>query len=1342
MHQSEHPNENCSSDYPIEEVLKIAIRDVLKDVSTLLQKVEAQELERYVKEIDKKYNGFLKRYEDSGFILTQERKQILDSIKDKAEKGNLNLFVILAAFGFGKSLLLTELNSRLSSGKIKFAGRNIKSIQLRLNVHDTLPRIVKEILRTLLGTDESLVQNIIELIYEDSKKLPLIQPLPKEEAKERIRSSLFKGALDLDMLINSLTSTELLELIDRTIGAFEARTSNKVIFIVDEIEHTGEKSAFPSETTQFLALLTRNFYEREKENFVGIIAAAPEPGIEIPILRFLGATRRDIIDRVLQEGIGTEIKLDIATALELMQRVLRFYLHSLIDISGSDPLLKERLDNASTHEQEEYTHPVSRSLLEYLAHRGLTKTEEGFIYDFRSYLILVGDILNAWIGMATEENLVEEANDKTMHGLTVTKFWQPSLNKEARNKPLTKNKIALKGIKSAIFLEDVEKFIEDVCEEVEEKDSEIIDTIKWIVKESLESNDEKFRMADEQIANTRAIPKPKSNEFRQKLNETITSISKKGHEFVEYSWGSIVVFADKLEEEIAGKIEAVGGKPSIFYNILKQTIGDKPVKDIEFYDILEKCIKEEKLGKQQVNWAIEKEGEREYLFYDLRSETWGSRIFVAKNMDQEEFIRRKVKENNRYDKGIIINLNEDKLVVILPEGLEGLENEMLDDIRTKRGPKIQQKKEFKEIYDQINEIAPDMPEHRKYYLITLILPYYFRYKDALKDEPSQLSYCYLWNEITTALKKQLERDWIVSRTGLEIVKDGDFKSFASTFLKAIIVCGTKTNLREHDPAVLRENAKIESYRPLMKEFGLGKIWDLPILSKSEFEEIATRQEYAEIFQDLKIKDETLLIPRIREFLSWIRTNVKKKGKISIGDASDYLFGIKIERNLKLSWNITVEGKLSVLFLFLLGHYYGYYGIRVKDGQIWAIEITADIETFLNACKEALMERIEQAIVGDALKQKVDVTEVFHLWRMYTAATQYKNAEKKLNAAQSLQDKIEKLSPVEIHFDFSKVLAEIKSLLKTPVIEKDFSEVGDYLRELHASIEEPTLDRMLIAKRTQALIDNLQMQVRGVEETERLNSIIKSLGNYTKQPKELEKTDFLKELQRLEKVLEDEYDQNDWHQAISEGLRERIETDCLQSLQKERVTHTSVDSYLKTRMPSERISDYSEDETKQIETKIAALKERFEQLRQEKEKALREAEKDIKKYAIGDFKERANALVTRIENDLAISNKLDPEKTSTESVFTEMDNAIHECNMLKKTFAVTVGAVFDAETKILLEKLVEVDYNINNLCKSEFGSSLWDLILKSTQGNEMGKKALEKIAKLLMTGEKINVTFEV
>lgn len=1321
----------------------VTVKDLLRDVSTLLQKVEAQELERYVQEIDKKYSGFLKKYEESGFILTEERKQILDAIADKAEKGNLNLFVILAAFGFGKSLFLNELSNRLSSGKIKFMGRSIKSIQLRLNVHDTLPRIIKEILQTLLGADENLIENVIGLIYENAKKLPLIQPLPEEEAKKRIRNSLLKGALDLDMLINSLTSTELLGLIDRTIEAYETRTKDKVIFIVDEIEHTGEKSAFPAETTQFLALLTRNFYEREKENFVGIIAAAPEPGIEIPILRFLGATRRDIIDRVLQEGIGTEIELDVENTLELLQRVLRFYLYSLLEISGCDPTLKARLDKASAHDQEEYTHPVSRSLLEYLAHRGLTKTEEDFIYDFRSYLILVGDIIDAWIEITPEQNLIMEISDKTSHGLTVIKFWQPSLNKEVRKRPLTKNKIALRGIKSAIFFEDVEKFVQDVCEEVGEKDSEIIDTIKWIVKESLEKNEEKFRRDDEQIVKARGIPPSKSNDFREKLQETIMGVSKRDYEFIEYSWGSVVVFADKLEREIAGKIEISGGKPSVFYNILKQTIDDKAVRDIEFYDILEKCVKEGKLGKEQANWAVEKEGEREYLFYDLRNESWGSRIFVTKDLNDEEFIRRKIKESNRFDKGIIMNLDEDRLALILPTGLETLESEIVDDIRTKRGSKIQQKKEFKEIFEQIDEVAPDMPEHRKYYLITLILPYYFRYKDALKEEPSQLSYCYLWNEMITALKKkQLEKDWVVSRTGLGIVKDGEFKSFASTFFRAIITYGTKANFAEYDVPALRDDDRIEEYGPLIKEFGLEGIWDHPIMDKDELKECLARQDYAELFKDLKIKDETLLAPKTREFFSWIQGNLKKEGKTSLSDVSNHLFGIRIRRNDKLSWNITVEGKLSVLFLFLLGHYYGHYSVRLKEGEIWAIETSTDAETILSDCKEALMRRVEQIIVGDTIKQKVDITNVFHLWRMYTSATQYKNPEKKLNAALSLQGMIEKLPPVEIEYDSSKALTAIKALLKNPLVEKDFPQVGEYLREVHACVEEPTQAAMMIARRAEAFTNNLQIQVQGNEEAKRYNEIAKSLGKYTKQPKETERTDFFEELKDLEKKLEEESSQRNWHGALSEKLREKIEADCLQSLQKEKITHASFDNYLKTRMPSERIPDYSESEIEAIKVRVATVKQMFELLRREKEQALKEAKSDIKKYATGDFKEKANALITRIRNDLSILTKLDPERTSVETVFVEIDSAINECSTLKKTFAIAAGPVFDDEVKTLLEKSAEVGYNINNLCKNEFGSSLWDLILKSMQGNETEKKALGKIAKLLMTGEKINVTFEV
>lgn len=1296
--------------------------DVLRDVGRLVLQTDFGELKGRVKELDQNYPSFSQKFERGGLITTEDRKEVISTIKSLARRERLSLFAILAPFGFGKTAVIEKIITLIGSGEIKFGRREIHPMHIRLNIQNSRDKIVSKILEELGAGGE---KDVLEIIYQDIKDDMLIRKVSKEEALDWIKKSLIgrERKATFDMLLSSASNEELISLIERLIGAHEERTGKKVVLILDEFEHAAK--GFSIEFLYFLAMIMRYCFERQLKEFVGIVALATTEITEeyqvFRILEEIGAG--DVRDRILERHIARDLHLTPESALELISRIVRFYLYSLVSISKSSETWKSVLDKNETYGTELFTYPIDKKLLEYLSFSGLRRTvDTGVIRDFRAYLILVGETINAWLSKLSDKRF--KAIIQKGEKLNIKKFWE--LNEDIRGQSDVQIYLRANEISHTIFKQDVMQFVENqICADMETTFTRVL---RGVFSKAIRSGKDRF--TEKELVEEYALPQGIIEDFRKSLPSRYQHI-------VSFEYGNLIIDLELLQDEIVREVGIAPFDPDVekITIYIYEEIDGTPLREVDFLTLLRKWKVE-----RVPDWSTD-EDDPSILIHKTGGK-WDSRIFVTNDPKKEDALRDKIKKSGRFDVGFIVNpLGDTKYIVIYPPGLQAQEKEVVEKIEV-IADSLAQNRSYLELRKKVDGIITDATDIEKFYLITLKIPSFHK-AQHITDYPVEFDQVNFWGEIEFLLKNPstaIQKRWIESKTGVSVTTD--FPFVVSTFLKLVVAYGSETDFEGYEPFRVAQNDRIKSFRKAVKNYGFEKDWtSIPMSADSFIDRIKRSYQemlpYDESYKRLKKKE---LLPKVLEkSLDWIKNSVQKKGTLTLSDVSEYFFGVGVEENGKVGWPIWVNGKRAIFLLLALSHYYGDIYLDVRDDKFNLLDPSEVVELRIERVKSRLLEFARGILARKVVLGKdQSLGQAGRFWARLENIERNKRLRRKEKSkfVEDLRKKIEasgfEMIRISGEVDEVTVLGTMDKLMKSSIVEDKYRTVGEYLKELKSCLAVREPDKVILLKFVGELIEEVQNEVTVLQAYERRNKVIENLGELTEAkqlkvtPKVLEKIEKLNE--RIKRKSGDE-----WARQFKKELESTITENCKQMLRSQKVDPTPTVSAVHGTIP-ELKSKFGPEEVKEIDTEVEAIKTKFQTKLDEVRVELNEWKRKCesyskKKYVPKDIRDELFPLSIRIQKALDELD-LDPEERYVESQIKGIEQLISDAQTQVNKAIESV----DEKSRKILDLCDKYDYNLVRLLGKEFGTSL-SKILFAKKLTKKQEQAMQLLIDVLELGSK-------
>lgn len=1271
---------------------------ILADVRKLIWRTDFGSVKALVEDLDKKYSGFLKAFQKEGTVLTKDRTAIINFLKQMCHKEKLGLFAILAPFGFGKTTVINKIINMIEEGEIRYGKKSIRPIHIRLNIQRDRSKVVLKFLEDLGVASE---KDILRIIYDSIKKDALIQKVNEEDVMNWLREAVLGTKTTLDLLLNQASNEELIRLLEKVIESYEETNDSKVVLVFDEVEHS--LKGYSSRTLYFLAMLIRYCFEREHREFVGTIAMTTsmvevEQASLFLMLKEMGAG--DVRDRIRERHISRELKLTPESATELMSKILRFYLYSLVSISKNEKW-KSILDKNDSYGNKSYTYPLDYDLLKYLSSRGLRKTlDTGVILDFRAYLTLIGATLDAWVSQLSEKKMNLDKIIEKKEALDIRKFWE--LNDHIRRQSDIQQFLQSGEIYYTIFRQDVIQYVENqICSKIDKAFRTLIrKTVLEAIKTGKEQFDEKELVE-------------KFNLKEEALEDLRKSLPEESKHLINFEYGILTIDLEKLQEEIVGTEEMARPDPDMekMKGYVSTEIDGQLLTEIDILSLLRKW-KVEKPG----DWSADAEDKD--ILVDRTSKPWNTVLFVTGDLKKEAEIRERVRKSGRFDVGFIISpQSEPTLKLVYPPGLQAQEKDAKQELNDKVNA-VLNKIEYKELVQKLDRVVGELDESDKFYLITLIMPIFYNATN-ITDYPSAFDQVNLWADIEDFLKNpptKYQNRWIEVKTGIS--PSTQFKEMVSSLLKLVVAYGSEINFEGYDLfEVLRHN-RVKSFSDVMKNLGFQGEWNgIPLAASSFLDRIG--KTYTDILpydeNNKKLKSKDLLPRSLEKALEWVKREVEKKGSLSLSDVSKHFFGVEVKEDGKVSWNVPKNAKRAIILILALSNYYGDIHIDRKDGRFIVLDPSQVIDLQAGNIRSELMGFARYVLAYKLMFGKdIKITTPRKWWQRLGNITKDKKTKPKQKSEflRALRDEISQEGlerpVVEMKVDEDDIQKRIEKVMKSAIVEKEFRGVGQYLKEVKSCIDVQQLERNVLLTMLDELLTQIELEESVLETNKRMNKVIENLGNLTKEkPKELE----LKVLKLLEKLNKELIKKSgeEWSQLFKKNLSETVAQNCKSIYESGKIDVEQTRKKIREIIPSIQ-SDFAKEQKAEIETTIQSLKDEFRSQVEKLEKALKEWKKKCmelskKSYVAEDLRKQLNQIKIKIATQLGALD-VDPEVYFVELIIKKGQNLIKKA---KTNYQKAIQSLGNKKELKILELCDTYDYNLVTILREKFNTDVQTII---------------------------------
>ena len=1296
---------------------------ILTDVSKLVWRTDFGSLKVLVEDLNDKYPGFLEAFQKEGTILTDDRMAIIDFLKKMYHKEKLGLFAILAPFGFGKTIMIEKIINLIEKGEIDYGKKNIRPVHIRLNVQTDRGKLVLKFLEDLGIAGE---KEILRIIYDGIKKDALVKSVDEEFVINWLRESLLGAETPLDLLLNRASNEEMIRLLEKIIQSYEAIHDSKIVLIFDEVEHT--LKGFSHQFLYFLAMLIRYCFEREYREFVGTIAMTTsmveeEQASLFLMLKEMGAG--DVRDRIRERHISRELKLTPETSTELMSKILRFYLYSLVSISRNEKW-KSILNENDSYGSKFYTYPLDHGLLRYLSFRGLRKTLEEVILDFRAYLTLVGATLDAWISHLSEKKLNFDEIVEKKETLDIRRFWE--LNDEIRRQSYIQQFLRSGEIYYTIFRQDVIQYVENqICSKIDKAIFHKL--ILQTVLEAMKTRKEHF--SEKELVEDFNLREEALEDFRKSLPEESKHI-------LNFEYGTLMIDLEKLQEEIIGTEEIARPDPDMekIKEYASREIDGQLLPEMDIISLLRKWK-----VQRTSEWSVDEEDKD--ILVDRTSKPWNTVLYVTGDPQKGAEIRERLRRSGRFDVGFIACLQSELMFkVIYPLGLQAQEKdakEKIDDMASA----VPARRDYEELAQKLDRVIGELDKSKKFYLISLIMPIFYNAMD-ITDYPLAFNQVDFWGEIEYFLKNPLPKyqdRWIETKTGIS--PSTQFKEIVSSLLKLVVAYGTEIDFEGYDQLEVLRHNRVKSFNDVMKNLGLQKEWrEVPLAASSFLDRI--RKTYTDILpydeNNKKLKSKNLLPKSLEKALKWLKEEVEKKGSLSLSDVCKYFFGVEVKEDGKASWNVPVKAKRAILFILALSNYYGDIHIDRKDGRFVVLDPSQVVDIQAGNIRLELLGFARYVLANKLISGKdLKITAPRRFWQRLNNIIKDKETTPK-QKSEFLRDLRAKISQAElvkpiirVKVDEEDIQKRSEKAMKGAIVEKEFRGVGQYLKEVRSCVDIQQPERNVLLTVLDELLAQVELDESVLEINKRIIKVIENLGNLTKEkPKELEPKVF-KLLEKLNQELIKESGE-EWSQVFKKDLSETVAQNCESIYEFGKIDVEQTRKKIREIIPSVQ-SDFTKEQKAEMETSIESLKDEFKSQVEKLEKSLEEWKKKCmelsrKSYVGEALRKESNRIKIKIVGQLDALD-VDPEVSFVESIIEEGSNLIEKA---KSTHKKAIESLGDEKEIKILELCDKHDYNIITILREKFNTDVQTLISVKKHTKKQ-REAVDFLLKALELGAK-------
>jgi len=1297
---------------------------ILADISKLIWRTDFGSLKVLVVELDEKYPGFLKAFQKEGTIITEDRKAIIDFLKQMYSKEKLDLFAILAPFGFGKTIVIEKIINLIEEGKIVYGKKNIRPVHIRLNLQTDRAKVVLKFLKDLGITSE---KDILRIIYDGIKKDALIQKVNEEEVINWLRESLLGTETTLDLLLNRASNEELIRLLEKVIQSYEAIHYSKVVLIFDEVEHS--LKGFSSQFLYFLAMLIRYCFESEYREFVGTIAMTTSMVEEeqvslFQMLQEIGAG--DVRDRIRERYISRELKLTPGTATELMSKILRFYLYSLASISKNEKW-KSILDQNDSYGNKFYTYPLDYDLLKYLSSRGLRKTITDVILDFRAYLTLIGATLDAWISQLLEKKLDFDEVIGKKETLDVRKFWE--LNEEIRRQSDIQQFLRSGEIYYTIFRQDVIQYVENqICSKIDKATFRKL--ILQAVLEAIKTRKERFN--EKELEENFDLKKEAFEDFRKSLPEESKRI-------INFEYGTLTIDLEKLQEEILGTEAVARPDPDMekIKEYVSREIDGQLLTEIDILSLLRKWKVE-----RTSEWSVDEEDKD--ILVERTSKPWNTVLYVTGDLNKEAEIRERLRRSGRFDVGFVTCLQPELVFkVIYPAGLQAQEKDTKDKIDDMVNT-VLARRDYEELAQKLDRVIRELDKSKKFYLITLIMPVFYKAMD-ITDYPLAFNQVDLWADLEYFLKNpppKYQDRWIEGKTGVS--PSTQFKEIVSCLMKLVIAYGGEIDFEGYDQFEVWRHDRVRFFNDVMKNLGFEREWGgIPPLASSSFLD-RMRKTYTDILpydeNNKKLKSKDLLPKPLEKALEWLKVEVEKKGSLSLSDVSKHFFGVEVKEDGKVSWNVPMDAKRAIFLILALSNYYGDIHIDRKDGRFVVLDPSQVVDVQASNLKSELIGFARYVLASKLISGKDEkITAPQRFWQRLDNIIQDRETTPK-QKSELLRDLRVKISQaglekpiIEVKVDEEEIWKRLEKTMKSAIVEKSFRGVGQYLKEIRSCADVQQPERNVLLTMLDELLTQIELDESVFEANKRKNKVIENLGNLTKEePKELEPK-VLKFLEKLNQELIKKSGE-EWSQVFKKDLSGTIAQNCESIYESGKIDVEQTRRKIRGIIPSIQ-SDFTKEQKAEIETSIESLKDEFGSQAEKLEESLEEwknkcVELSRKSYVAEALRKELNQIKIKIAGQLGALD-VDPEVNFVESIIEKGQNLIKEA---KSNHQKAIQSLGDEKEIKILELCDKYDYNIVTILRDKFDTDI-QTIISTKRLTKKQREATDFLLEVLKLGVK-------
>ncbi|MFB6200147.1 MAG: hypothetical protein ABEJ83_04660 [Candidatus Nanohaloarchaea archaeon] len=1117
--------------------------------------------------------------ESSGFILTEKREEIFNEIIfEKFMPKNTPYSVLIGNWGSGKSALMNELVSLADEErkyqetplKLEYGEYEVQPVHITMVEGYTIRNFLEEILKQLKeGKSSSWLISSYRGIRDDRLAVSTSDDLNN-----------FK---DIAGEMKEFSNGQITEVLVYLSKEYKKSSDGEILgFFIDEVEQAArfqEGEKLNDVVRFFLRQVTENSKNFSKNDPAAITVFSIA---SFEVLREYGNWRGDILDRLEREQMRLDMTPD--EAKELMQEILNNYLTAITaDFkSRTDDAENwyEKLEEAQTPEDENYTYPIKEEVHNYIVHRVLDReeTSDTFVEDFRSYKYLMGLLFDVPEEVGSEPiGFVDLINN----------------GKEIKYQLANYAGKRLEGMdKDAIPDEEsINKTIQDTFTELDSTEKSLLAAVA--IYALSRKNEDKAHLDKDELSDEVDFGEVE-NVDTEEVSSLIDSISEIPNEFFEAGDGRLIFNISEFLDSMKGDVAPEGEKKRYreLLNEKELSTVNKTLSEMNTLEALYHYYKDD--------YDVQLQDEK--LIAEPKNVNLVGKFIISTNEATEDEIRDLIEKDNTLNIGLIISESQDKpyvnAEVILPNILSEYEDEY-----SSKAIGIFDKNDLKTLASDINHIKSCGDYEAK--MTALRVAAFLRVdREGLKEyKDNPLPATPLDADVIDKIKpnNSMRDSWVSNRLKLRNTYDGqDIYD---------LIYAIQNKLEKNSESVLYETA--DFFDELDDE---DKVPNIPYIDnnssgKNTFEAKVTGSnengdaQSSYWAQEYFIDEEGRITPtedwnQIYELIEGISEKVEEEGSISYPEVEKIIFGTS---------NLGGSTKGLVYLILLMGEVNKEWHISNKGGKLRYVEIE-EWGNVPQKKKRDLKKDIKNSIrevVAISVQKGEPSSELKNLAQLYSELNEIDENED--GALDELEAIDAQYQDIEIDLPESELLNI--DIIRSDVIEDDYPNVGDHLRKIREISGSGSTLSKAITKRVSKLNDKLALEVSGLETTREfseMQELINDLdSSYSLDSEQVEENE--PELVLVLRECSEEF-KGKSTEEIHSTFEEKVDTLEKKASAGESLNESIYDlrDYVDRVIPAEPHTTFSEEQVEEMHDLLSLCRENIDEIISEKIKEGEEA----------------------------------------------------------------------------------------------------------------------------------------